>query len=94
MVALPDSNLEQCKEIAERLCKTVRDYPFEIDNLLIRGSISIGGATAHPLDRDLEAMLQRADKRLYQAKTRGKDRVSWTDDTIYDSRLSDQSNPC
>lgn len=92
MVVLPESNLEQCQDIAERLCKTVRDNPFEIDGLLVRGSISIGGATAHPLDRELEAVLQRADKRLYQAKTRGKDRASWTDDVVCSSRLSELSN--
>ncbi|APG27265.1 hypothetical protein A7E78_05065 [Syntrophotalea acetylenivorans] len=92
MVVLPESNLEQCQDIAERLCKTVRDNPFEIDGLLVRGSISIGGATAHPLDRELEAVLQRADKRLYQAKTRGKDRASWTDDAVCSSRLSELTN--
>lgn len=94
MVALPDSNLAQCQEIAERLCKTVRENPFEIDGLRIRGSISIGGATAHPLDQDLESLLQRADDRLYQAKTRGKDRASWADEAIFDSRLPGRTSPC
>ncbi len=88
MVVLPDSNLEQCKEIAERLRKTVRENPFEIDGLLIRGSISIGGATAQPLDPDLDAVMKRADNRLYQAKNRGKDRAFWTDTEILDSRQS------
>jgi len=94
LVVLPDSCLEQCQEIAERLCKTVREQPFEVDGLLIRGSISIGGATAQPMDRALEVLLQRADKRLYQAKTRGKDRVSWADEAVFGSRLSGQSSPC
>ena len=30
LVVLPDSSLEQCQEIAERLCKTVRENPFLI----------------------------------------------------------------
>lgn len=94
LVALPDSNLEQCREIAERLRKTVRENPFEIEGVLIHGSISIGGATAHPLDQGLETLLQRADKRLYQAKTRGKNRVSWSEEAIFDSRLSGPSSPC
>ncbi len=94
LVVLPDSNLEQCQEIAERLCKTVREKPFEVEGLQIRGSISIGGATAHPLDRNLATLLQRADEKLYQAKTCGKDRASWADDAVFGSRLSSQSSPC
>jgi diguanylate cyclase (GGDEF)-like protein len=94
LVVLPDSCLEQCQEIAERLCKTVREQPFEVDGLLIRGSISIGGATAQPMDRALEVLLQRADKRLYQAKTRGKDRVSWADEAVFYPRRSCQSSSC
>lgn len=94
MVALPESNLEQCQEIADRLCKTVQENPFEIDGMLIRGSISIGGATARPLDKGLESLLQRADQRLYQAKTRGKNRVSWSEEAVFDSHQTGQSRPC
>ncbi len=94
MIALPDSNLEQCQEIAERLCKTVRANPFEVNGLQIGGSISIGGATAHPMDRNLEALLQRADERLYQAKNRGKDRAFWTEEEVFDLRLPSQQSPC
>ncbi len=88
LVVLPDSKLQQCQEIAERLCKTVREQPFEFDGLRICGSISIGGATAHPLDQDLEALLQRADERLYKAKSRGKDCAFWPEDAVSGSNLS------
>ena len=80
LVVLPDSELKQCQEIAERLCKAVRERPFEFNELQIFGSISIGGATAHPLDQDLEALLQRADDRLYKAKNGGKDCAYWTEE--------------
>ncbi|OEU77566.1 MAG: hypothetical protein BA869_02925 [Desulfuromonadales bacterium C00003107] len=88
LVVLPNSKLKQCQEIAERLCKTVREQPFEFDGLRICGSISIGGATAHPLDQDLEALLQRADERLYKAKNRGKDCAFWPEDAVSGSNLS------
>lgn len=94
LVVLPDSSLQQCKEIAERLCKTVRERPFELDQLQIFGSISIGGATAHPLDRDLQSLLQRADERLYQAKTSGKDCASWAEEAMFVSDLSSCIDPC
>lgn len=94
LVVLPDSCLEQCQEIAERLCKTVREDPFLVDGLRIFGSISIGGATAHPFDRNLEVLLQRADERLYQAKNRGKNRVSWAEEPAFNSCLAGQTNHC
>jgi diguanylate cyclase (GGDEF)-like protein len=94
LVVLPDSQLKQCQEIAERLRKTVREKPFECEGLQIFGSISIGGATAHPLDRDLDTLLKRADERLYQAKTCGKDCVSWAEEAIFNSHISGQTNPC
>ncbi len=94
LVVLPDSSLQQCQEIAERLRKTVRERPFEFDQLQIFGSISIGGATAHPLDRDLQALLQRADERLYQAKTRGKDCASWADEVMHSGDFSNRTDPC
>ncbi|MCD4687839.1 MAG: GGDEF domain-containing protein [Desulfuromonadaceae bacterium] len=72
----------------------MRESPFEINGLQIGGSISIGGATAHPLDRDLEALLQRADERLYQAKNRGKDRAFWTEEAGFDLHLPSQPSPC
>lgn len=83
LVVLSDSNLQQCQDVAERLCKAVRDRPFDLGDLQVYGSISIGGATAHPLDRGLEALLQRADKGLYRAKKLGKDCTSWDGDAVY-----------
>ena len=88
LVVLPDSSLEQCQEIAERLCRTVREKPFAIDGLRIFGSISIGGATAYPLDRDLKALLQRADERLYRAKNLGKNRVFWAEEALCGGEVS------
>lgn len=82
LVVLPHSNSQQCGEIAERLRKAVRDMPFELGNLQIHGSVSIGGATAHCLDRGLEPLLQRADKALYRAKNMGKDFSCWEEESV------------
>ncbi len=80
LVVLPDTSLPQCRDIAERLRKAVREKPFDLGNLQIFGSISIGGASAHPLDRNIESVLHRADEGLYRAKNQGKDCAVWVDD--------------
>lgn len=82
LVILPDTSLEQCREIAERLRKAVREKPFDLGNQQIFGSISIGGASAYPVDRDVEAVLHRADEGLYRAKNLGKDCAVWVDDHV------------
>lgn len=82
LVVLPDSNSHQCQKIAERLRKAVRSMPFELGDLQIYGSISIGGATAHSLDLGLESLLQRADKGLYRAKKLGKNISCWEGENV------------
>jgi diguanylate cyclase (GGDEF)-like protein len=80
LVILPDTSLEQCRDIAERLRKAVREKPFDLGGPQIFGSISIGGASAYPMDRDFEAILHRADEGLCRAKNLGKDCAVWMGD--------------
>jgi len=82
LVVLPDSNSGQCQEVADRLRKAVRERPFDLGDLQIYGSISIGGATAGLLDSGLEALLKRADKGLYRAKNLGKDFSCWEKEAV------------
>ncbi|MEZ4599118.1 MAG: GGDEF domain-containing protein [Syntrophotaleaceae bacterium] len=77
LVVMPETTSEQCRDIAERLGRAVREKPFVVDNLEIECSISIGGATAHPFDKDVASIIQRADEGLYQAKRLGKDCAAW-----------------
>ncbi len=88
LVVLPDSNRKQSQEIAERLCKAVREKSFDLGHLQLSCSVSIGGASAQSFDRDLNTLLQRADKGLYRAKKLGKDCVSWVDEAAW------AANPC
>ncbi|MGE4543258.1 MAG: GGDEF domain-containing protein [Pedobacter sp.] len=82
LVVLPDSNSRQCQEVAEQLRQAVRERPFELGDLQVYGSVSIGAATAHSLDPGLEPLLQRADKGLYRAKNLGKDFTCWEDESV------------
>lgn len=94
LIALPDTKAKQCQEIAERLCRTVREKPFTVDGMSIYASVSIGGSTAHPLDRDVKALFNRADERLYRAKNLGKDRVFWAEEAIHGNNLASGAGSC
>ncbi|HLY57986.1 MAG TPA: diguanylate cyclase [Stellaceae bacterium] len=76
--ALAGTDLEQAKTIAEKLRAT-----FEQQNFVhawhagraIPFTVSIGVATRAPGERDVDAILKRADQALYRAKEGGRNRV-------------------
>ncbi|WP_373864664.1 diguanylate cyclase domain-containing protein [Nocardia vaccinii] len=49
-------------------------YPVTVDERRLRVSASIGAIIATASDTDAVALLEAADRELYQAKTRSKDR--------------------
>jgi diguanylate cyclase (GGDEF)-like protein len=58
---------EECEFLAQRV-KSAIAQPFRIGEHTIRVSASVGSVTAEAAQADLEAMLQRADENLYEAK--------------------------
>jgi diguanylate cyclase (GGDEF)-like protein len=74
LVVLPNTRLEQALPIAQRL----RAASSSIDLADIPGqapvTISLGLAELQP-DEDLTALLVRADRALYRAKSAGRDRI-------------------
>ncbi|KMO42892.1 hypothetical protein VQ02_01805 [Methylobacterium variabile] len=62
--------------IAERLCATVQAASIACGGRAITVTISIGVAAVSPRDPDIQAAIARADAALYEAKARGRDRVS------------------
>jgi len=75
VVVLPETTLEGAAQLAERICAGVRRAPFRTDGEEpLAVTISIGGA-AFPIHGSSPATLMRAaDKALYEAKARGRDR--------------------
>ncbi|AWN50958.1 sensor domain-containing diguanylate cyclase [Methylobacterium sp. 17Sr1-1] len=61
---------------AERLCAAVRAAEIAHGGRAIPVTISIGVATVSARDADIQAAIARADAALYEAKARGRDRVS------------------
>lgn len=74
LLVFPETALDQTMKIAERIRAAVSDAEFDIGDKKIALTISIG-ATAFVKGEDLEQLLGRADRALYDAKQAGRNRV-------------------
>jgi diguanylate cyclase (GGDEF)-like protein len=75
VVLAPDTALDQALVLGERIRSRVEATPLLVDGHLVRLTVSIGATTARPDERDVPALLKRADAALYQAKRAGRNRV-------------------
>ncbi|MFH6781284.1 MULTISPECIES: sensor domain-containing diguanylate cyclase [Methylobacterium] len=76
VVVLVDLDAAEATHSAERLCVAVRNAPIGHGGRTIPVTVSIGLATVARRDPDIQAVIARADAALYEAKARGRDRVS------------------
>ncbi len=76
-VLLPDAPIEHGISVAERLRRQVAESPVKTGGGAVQVTISLGVAEFRP-GETLDALLDRADKHLLQAKRRGRDRVVGT----------------
>jgi diguanylate cyclase (GGDEF)-like protein len=63
-------------DVADRVLATISGTPVPAGARELRVTASVGVAHLLPTDRDLGALLDRADRALYQAKDQGRDRVA------------------
>lgn len=75
LAVLPRTQIDHALEVAERLRRRVEALDFPGLPYPLRVSISIGVAEALPHDRDISALIDRADAALYRAKAMGRNRV-------------------
>jgi len=75
LVICARSNLNESRQLAERLRLAVENLHVQIDNATIKTTISLGVAAWNETMLDGEAMTKAADRALYQAKRRGRNRV-------------------
>ena len=71
IVVLKRMELQNAKEVAERIRKSVAKITFQND---ARITVSIGLVQAKP-DESVDSLINRADKCLYEAKSLGRNRV-------------------
>lgn len=82
VVLLPETDLSEAQQIAERLRKTLEHTPIPSDCGPQKVTISIG-IMSHPTygaDLPVDQLVQQADQAMYQAKRSGRNRVvAWKD---------------
>lgn len=79
-VLLPQTDLDDAFQIAERIRLLVESTPTRLDSgELIRYTISIGLAKMNEEDSQIDSIVNRADKALYKAKNNGRNRVCQAD---------------
>ena len=74
VLLLPETSLESTQQVAEKLCETVAETPFHFHDSGVRVTISGGFAQLHK-DETSASLFERADKALYRAKEKGRNRT-------------------
>lgn len=74
VVLFPFATLEQARAAGEKLCRLVMEHPWGDVHPALSVTLSAGVAAAHRQSNH-EKLLSEADRRLYQAKRLGKNRV-------------------
>ena len=75
-VLMPETDLKRAAEVAERLREEVACSEVTLETGMgLYFKVSIGVASIKDKDTDLNALLNQADKALYQAKESGRNRV-------------------
>ena len=77
VVVMPDTDLEDARRIAERIRLHVAGAPFRVmgGEELLAVTISIGVACSTGEGDTPQAIVKRADEAVYEAKSRGRNRV-------------------
>jgi two-component system cell cycle response regulator len=84
-VVLPNTDINEAANIAERLCKVIRNHIFLSENSspTKKLSVSIGVSSYLSNNGSIDELIQKADSTLYKAKKEGKDKVCvWCEDDI------------
>jgi diguanylate cyclase len=77
-ILLPDTNLGEATQAAERLRERIEGFQVPVDGLSLSLTVSLGLAEVLPSDDD-ETVLSRADEALYAAKESGRNRCCYHD---------------
>ncbi len=73
LVILPDTAIDGCREVAERICAVTAATPIRAEAHDLSISVS-GGCATGPADSP-DLLVSAADARMYQAKQSGRNRI-------------------
>ncbi|QFU00529.1 putative diguanylate cyclase YdaM [Halomonas sp. THAF5a] len=76
MVILPGMAPAQAETVAGRLLRRIAEASIDADELPFHFTVSIGVTRFRPGDASVQAVTQRADAAMYQAKHEGRNRVA------------------
>lgn len=76
VILLPATEAKTAYELAERIRITFENHTFDIQGHSIKQTLSIGVSQLNPKMATPESLLEDADKKLYQSKTGGRNRVT------------------
>ena len=76
LIICPDTNLDQALVCAERVRRAVEATPIRADHQQLSTSLSIGVAVRETNMRDPNALMKGADRGVYLAKQRGRNRIA------------------
>lgn len=74
-ILLPNTPESEALLLAERIREAVEGNPADYNGQSLPITISIGVSSYRPNDQDLDQVIQRADKALYEAKNQGRNRT-------------------
>jgi diguanylate cyclase (GGDEF)-like protein len=71
---LPSANTSGAIAVAQRLCRSIPELSFTVQQHPLKPTISVGIATYQESDRNIEVLLKRANEALLIAKSQGNNR--------------------
>lgn len=78
LVIMPSTSLEEGLKALERFRKNVEEHEFSLDDQRCpKVTVSIGVCGSFEKHKDIQDYIECADKKLYEAKKSGKNKVVW-----------------
>ena len=74
-ILAPFAKADQIRPFAERLCRMIANMRIDLDQVVLRPTVSIGLATTLDSVRNGKELIKLSDERLYLAKQQGRNRV-------------------
>lgn len=77
VILLPDTNINTCLTVAERLRATIANSPIQLnEELKLHVTASLGAAGRDKTTGNLDVLIAHADRAMYVAKNKGRNRVA------------------